>query len=191
MLFPITGGEAQIDEADLELVSQYKWHKNDNGYAVWRGIKDGKKQTIRMHRLIMQPPNDMVVDHINHDPLDNRRENLRIVTQSVNMRNMTNQGKGYWYSKPIRRWVVDVNHKYRGTFITEAEAADYTQAVREGRADKKPKPERTHCKYGHELINPIMQNGYKVCRTCSYQRSAEYFKRKYTPKPRQLTKEMN
>ena len=40
-----------------------------------------------MHRLIMQPSPDMVVDHINGDGLDNKRENLRIVTHGQNIRN--------------------------------------------------------------------------------------------------------
>ena len=41
-----------------------------------------------MHRFLMNAPEDMVVDHINRNGLDNRRENLRLTTASMNSRNM-------------------------------------------------------------------------------------------------------
>lgn len=70
-----------VDDCDYERVSKYKWHYN-NGYAV-------NSFGYRMHRLIMMPPDNMVIDHINHDRLDNRRENLRICTQFENSQNRT------------------------------------------------------------------------------------------------------
>ena len=104
------------DEQDHETISQYKWHINDSGYAVWRGNINGNKKTIRMHRLIMNPPSDKVIDHINHNTLDNRRSNLLICTQSENMRNLSNQGKGYWYQKQNKNWVVEICGKHIGCF---------------------------------------------------------------------------
>jgi len=172
-----------IDEADYELVSQYTWHLSDMGYAVWRGVKDGRKQTIRMHRLITDCPAGKIIDHLNHDTLDNRRSNLRICTQSDNMRNKTNQGKGYWYHSQNHNWVVDINCKHRGSFATEQEAIDFAALVRSGQADKKPKEERLFCKYGHNLKEVGMFNG-NICKTCHCIRTRAYFARTYVPKPR-------
>lgn len=182
----ITGGQVTIDKDDYELVSQYKWHVGDTGYAVWRGIKDGVKQTIRMHRLIMQTPAYKVTDHINHDKLDNRKSNLRICTQSDNMRNKTNQGKGYWYHKQNNNWIVEINGKHRGCFLNEEEAKDFAYQVRQGKFDKKPKLERTHCKHGHSLEKVYIVNGYKFCKQCQSIRSKEYYVRK---KEQQMAKD--
>jgi len=67
MIIEVTGGKVVIDNDDLEKVQQYKWHISNTGYAVWRGIKDGKKQTIRMHRLIANTPHGMITDHLFSD----------------------------------------------------------------------------------------------------------------------------
>lgn len=83
-----------IDDADYEMALNYKWR-------ILRQVRDGytkkyvvthtyiskdwtKPKTLYLHRLIMQPSSDMVIDHINGDGLDNRRSNLRIVTKSEN-----------------------------------------------------------------------------------------------------------
>jgi hypothetical protein len=87
----LTQGQATIvDLADLERLQQFRW------YALWntsirqyyvvtqRKKDDGKLTTLYLHRHLMDPPKGMTVDHINHDTLDNRRQNLRIVTNQVN-----------------------------------------------------------------------------------------------------------
>jgi hypothetical protein len=178
MILDITNGKVKIDKEDLELVSTLKWHVNSSGYAVWRGVKDGKKQTIRMHRMITNCPKNKIVDHINHDRLDNRRSNLRICTQSDNMRNMKDQGKGYWYQKQNNNWVVEIYGKHRGCFDTESEAKQFAELVRMGKADKKPKAVRTHCNYGHSLDDAYYYSGIKYCRKCQSIRSKEYYGRK-------------
>mgnify|MGYP007071598456 CR=1 FL=1 len=172
MKYKITGGYVEIDEQDVELVSSMRWHIGDTGYAVWRGIKDGKKQTIRMHRLITNCPRHLIVDHINHNPLDNRRSNLRVCTQSVNMRNLRDQGKGYWYQKQNNNWVVEIHGKHVGVFETEERAAEIAAHIRNG--GTYTKPEKTHCKWGHSLADAYKYGKYKSCKTCQTKRSKEY-----------------
>lgn len=72
-----------VDDEDYEVLSKRKWH------CVFQGtFKYGRSGRIYMHRLIMKPDNtNFVVDHINHDTLDNRRCNLRICTKSENQKN--------------------------------------------------------------------------------------------------------
>lgn len=76
---------AVVDNADFDYLNQWKWSLLQGKYAHRNA---GKKGHIRMHRLIMDAPNDMSVDHINGDGLDNRRSNLRICSHRENLKNM-------------------------------------------------------------------------------------------------------
>lgn len=69
-----------VSECDLELARRYSWQV-DRGYA--------KSFLGYFHRIVMDEPPGMDVDHINHNRLDNRRENLRVATRSENMQNRT------------------------------------------------------------------------------------------------------
>jgi hypothetical protein len=82
---PLTKGRTAIaDVNDLEILRGESWCVSiANGrheYAM-----SGK--SVPMQNLIMEPPNGMVVDHINHNTLDNRRCNLRVVSQAANVMN--------------------------------------------------------------------------------------------------------
>lgn len=84
--------ECFIDTKDLAIVGLYSWwlkrSKNTN-YAMSTLYGD-KKTHIHMHRLLAEPETTKeVVDHINYNGLDNRRSNLRVVSQSVNLRNQS------------------------------------------------------------------------------------------------------
>lgn len=79
-----TGGEPFfVDKEDYERIKSTCWVVNNKGYLS--GIRDGK--SVLLHRVITDCPNGMVVDHINHDKMDNRKLNLRIVTQHQNSLN--------------------------------------------------------------------------------------------------------
>lgn len=131
------GKYALVDDADYEYLSQWNWmcskNKTRKGYACRTKRVEGKKIGVIMHRLIMDAPKGMVTDHINHNTLDNRRENLRICTQSENNRNIkslvnsTSKYLGVHWSYLLKRWVASMNtsgkHKYLGIFKTELEAA--------------------------------------------------------------------
>ena len=87
---PLTKGQfAIVDDEDYKKLSRYSWcaTKIRNGYVAIRTIHKPKKYNLYMHRHIMNCPKGLWVDHINHDTLDNRKENLRIVTPSQNMMN--------------------------------------------------------------------------------------------------------
>lgn len=95
----LTNGQfAIVDDEDYEYLSQFTWH-NAVGYARRSlGYQKGGSKYIYMHQEIMKTPKGMVTDHINRDRLDNRRENLRICTESENARNYKrriNKSSGY------------------------------------------------------------------------------------------------
>ena len=101
---PLTKGQvALVDDCDYPFLIQWRWRVNSKGYAVRSFTVDGKEIVLNMHREIMQPPKGMVVDHIDHNRLNNVRANLRIITQQQNLmnrrlfRNNTTGFKGVTY----------------------------------------------------------------------------------------------
>lgn len=100
ILIPLSSGySTKIDAEDAERVNRYKWSASEGSrlgqkvYALRRERKNGQVVAIRLHRFIMGlppgklDPENRVVDHINGNPLDNRKENLRVTTQAGNMEN--------------------------------------------------------------------------------------------------------
>ena len=77
-----------VDDDMFDYLNQYKWHLSDNGYAVRRPWGPNGSYTIRMHRIVSATPDGLVTDHINGNPLDNRKSNLKNCTQQENMCNM-------------------------------------------------------------------------------------------------------
>jgi hypothetical protein len=168
---------ALVDEDDyIWLTLMGRWHLSSTGYAVMRTIVREKKQTLRMHRLVNNTPDDRITDHINHDWLDNRKANLRTVTHSENGRNLKDQGKGYWKHSQNQNWVVEVNGRHVCCVASEDEAIDIVAFVRSG--GTYAKPERMTCKHGHSLDDAYLIGGEKRCKPCQLLRSKEYYRRK-------------
>jgi hypothetical protein len=122
------GFYAYVDAADYEWLSRWAWHLG-SGYA----IRHEGTRRIYMHRQIMEPPPGMMVDHINHNKLDNTRPNLRPCTLGENARNRTkNTGatsrfKGVHYCTSKDTWRVQLwfmgKGIWAGSFRDEVEAA--------------------------------------------------------------------
>ena len=115
-----------------DYIDGYRFCLSNKGYVMYSGRKDGLNGKY-LHRIIMDDPEDLLVDHINRNPLDNRRENLRIVTQQEN--NM-NQGinknnksgvSGVCRDKKSNKWRAQIMYKYKkiylGCFDTLEDAA--------------------------------------------------------------------
>lgn len=145
---PLTQGQiALVDDEDYEWLNQFKWNAmwrpGIQGYYATRskylGMKNGKsmKKTIRMHRLITNAPKGMVVDHMNHDTLDNRKLNLRICSQRQNCQNRKDKTSskypGVDWCNTMKKWrsTIMINGKSRiiGYFREEREAAKAYEAT--------------------------------------------------------------
>lgn len=111
------GKSVKVDDDDYKKYNHLVWHLSDTGYAV----KKYNGETIRLHRLIVNCPEGMVVDHLNGNKLDNRKCNLRVCTQLENSKNRHNT-KGYCYDKSKKKYIVRYNRKYYGRYNTEEEA---------------------------------------------------------------------
>ena len=138
---PLTKGAfAIVDPDDYERLRQYKWHvckRSNTSYAIRHKWLPGEKRytTVSMHREVIDVPEGLFVDHINHRGLDNRKANLRPATPAENARyalypkkkNASSKYRGVWYYKKKKRWraVIGINNtrKIIGSFHTELEAA--------------------------------------------------------------------
>jgi hypothetical protein len=135
--------ESIVDDDMYEWISSFKWHLNTEGYAcrtVDSGIGKGSDKKVWMHRVIIQVPQHLDVDHINQCKLDNRRENLRAATRSQNCankpanKNNRSGYKGVYWLNQKKRWIaqvgVDLTLITLGSFRDKEEAAYvYDQAV--------------------------------------------------------------
>lgn len=110
-------GRAIIDLDDVEKCKPYKWHIRKGNYVV-ATIPSGSKSStekVHLHWLISNyNGGTFVVDHINRDPLDNRKCNLRIVSQQVNA---TNNGSTGVIRVPSGRYQAHVMRHYKNIYI--------------------------------------------------------------------------
>lgn len=121
------GFYAQVDEMDSFPILGRAWHTH-NGYACT--MMEGKH--VLMHRLLLQPKDKEIVDHINQDKLDNRRSNLRIATRLQNYRNSKLAPKGYTHNPKRGRkpWRAYYAGRTLGYFESEVSARKaYVKAV--------------------------------------------------------------
>jgi len=128
------GSIAIVDANDFIRVSQYSWYLHKGGYAA-RKLKLNKvSKTIFLHHFVTETDYKYIVDHINGNRLDNRKQNLRIVTaqqnafnRSVNRYKNSSQYKGVFWSKEKKLWLSLIKIKgksnHLGYFNTEIDAA--------------------------------------------------------------------
>ena len=128
------GGITLVDDDDYDVLNKYKWRKEASGYVFRTGSIKGRNVPVRMHRVVMEAPKGLQVDHINGNKLDNRKENLRLATRSENQRNVgkrSSNKSGYkgvrWVPSPYNKWRVDIRtdegKKFIGHFNNILEAA--------------------------------------------------------------------
>lgn len=126
------GFVTQIDEADWSLVQSLALYRGTNGYTCFSTWENGAHRSQTLHRFLMNAPKGSHVDHINGDKLDNRRENLRVVTPSRNQVNRKSLNKNNrsgvrGVDRSFGKWraQITVNRKnhYLGMYPTKEEAA--------------------------------------------------------------------
>jgi len=132
--------EVIVDYEDKDILEQYSWRlwssdRYHTCYVTACYKEEGIKRNKRLHRIIMNPPDNMVIDHINGNGLDNRKSNLRITTQAKNNRNArkrknakTSEYKGVHFCSTFNKWKaqIQINKKKisLGYHLTELEAAE-------------------------------------------------------------------
>ena len=128
-----------VDKEEYPRVKDFRWH-------IWQGPTDrtfyaraniphpdgtARRTIVQMHRHITNAPKGMVVDHINHNGLDNRKSNLRVCTIAENSRNRRRQKggtsiyKGVNWQKAKKKWHARIKfegkHMHIGYFTDDKE----------------------------------------------------------------------
>lgn len=138
---------ALVDVADEDWVNQRgRWSLKADGYVIRSEHSKGSAATrthtaIRLHRFLLglDKGDPREGDHINHNRLDNRRSNLRILTLAENRQNVPGRSgaslfRGVYWEKRQRKWIANatVGGKayHLGTFTDEREAAEVARQWR-------------------------------------------------------------
>lgn len=123
--------EFLFDVEDFEKIKDYCWYVSQNG-AVQTSID---KKTVTMHRFIFENnAKGKVIDHINHNRADNRRTNLRVVSQKDNMKNQktpknsTSGRVGVTYNKQNKKYRASI--KINGKYIFGGYFNSFNEAVK-------------------------------------------------------------
>jgi hypothetical protein len=127
---PLTKGyEAIIDAEDAKLIGQWNWHANLGGKNVYarRKVKkcevDIEGRYMFLHRELLKPGTEIHVDHIDGNGLNNRKENLRLVTSHQNCfnrkinSNSTSGLKGVTWNKKDQRWRAQIRFDGEKIFL--------------------------------------------------------------------------
>jgi len=135
-----------IDTEDLEMILSYaQWNittikKTRNYYTAtttYLGSFNGKGmyKTTLMHRIIMNAKKGTLIDHINHNPIDNRKENLRVITDGQNNTSRksknSNNKSGYrnvFWSNTDNRWLVSLQVNGKNTCFGRFKLEDVDKA---------------------------------------------------------------
>ncbi len=139
------GKFAKVDPEDFDVLSKFNWYvmAGTHSFYAYRSVTIlGRKTVIAMHNQIMQPPPGYVVDHNNHDGLDNRKANLRLATVSQNNcnrrrpANCRSEYRGVDYDKKLNKWRARIRFNnvriLLGYFDNEIDAAlAYDKAAKE------------------------------------------------------------
>ena len=140
----VKGGSILVDKQDVEIACGFGWKiKNEYVMHFFRNSRTKTTDSLALHRLIAGTPPDMVTDHIDGNPRNNTRANLRSCTRAQNSANMQSHGrrgltsryKGVHRARREGKWVamIGVAGKIRriGGYATEEAAARaYDDAAR-------------------------------------------------------------
>jgi len=122
---------AIVDAADYERLKKYKWYASKRKYTSYAYRWENQKP-IAMHREVINVPDGMLVDHIDHNGLNNRMTNLRPCKAFQNAANTPAKGgtskyKGVHWSKSNKKWMARITFRRKehnlGSFDSEIDAA--------------------------------------------------------------------
>lgn len=138
--YTLKGEEFWFDLEDYDLIKDYCWHKDDDGYIC----TTDNKQKIYLHRLILNldKHNSIFVDHRFHNTYDNRKVNLRKCTNTQNVRNSkiqknnTSGVTGVYWDNNHQGWHAFIHVNKRKISLGVHKDFDYAVKLRKDAEDK-------------------------------------------------------
>jgi len=124
---------AIVDQDDYQKLAGYPWQLYENKSGNLYAVRFDNGRSIKMHRVIMNAPPGKIVDHRNHEGLDNTKRNLRFATISQNncnvkrTKNCSSKYKGVCRRKGRNKWHACISYNCKkihlGYFDNEEDAA--------------------------------------------------------------------
>jgi len=140
----------EIDDADYDMVSQYRWAYRKCGTGGHHYIyRMGGGKEIPLHRILLSVRSGYMVDHRDGNTCNNKRANLRECTKITNARNAkrasnnTSGYKGVSWNKGKNKWKAYINYGGRQIFL--------------GYYDKVLDAYGAYCQAGHELFGEFFR----------------------------------
>lgn len=141
------GQYALIDDEDFDFLNQWKWSLMCDEYGLCYAYRKEPSRyngrSVYMHREILNLKNkSLLIDHINHNGLDNQKQNLRLCNEKTNhlnrkkCLNTSSKYKGVYFHKASLKWLAQIQkygkHEYLGMFESQEKAAlAYNQRARQ------------------------------------------------------------
>lgn len=123
-----SGKEFYFDKEDYDKIKNFCWSVGRNGY-VYSSLN---RESFYLHRFLLNFPKDKVVDHIDHNTINNQKNNLRVCEHKENIRNgqlsknNTSGITGVRYDDKIGAWTARIKVDYKiinlGDYNTKEEA---------------------------------------------------------------------
>ena len=155
----IKGRDVIISPQDYNIVvsKKWQWAGSRRAYLYHHYREAGKRKCIMLHRLILNAPKGVCVDHKDGNTFNNTRENLRLCSQSQNLQNrrarQNTHLKGITFRRDRNRWRARIKYNgkelYLGYYRTQEEAhAAYLEAAR-----------KYYGEFAHEWVYPNRRCG--------------------------------
>jgi hypothetical protein len=134
----------KVDEEDIPKLLGYSasWFTRKRGDVTCIKVTNKKAKHIKLHRVVMDAPASLEVDHINGDKLDNRKSNLRLCTHAENGRNLkvktTNKTgvAGVSWDKARNKWAARIKLNYKGIYLGRFDRFDDAVKARKSAENK-------------------------------------------------------
>lgn len=147
-----------VDKDKHELIKKYTWLVDDKGYAKTTLHTPPKNETLSLHGLIMGESEGFVIDHINRNPSDNRKSNLRFITHSENCmngfepKNNSSGVRGVSIRKDTNMWQANITVDYERIYLGQFE---YKEGAIKARIEAEKKYFQNYTEFCENSTNKI------------------------------------
>ena len=119
----INNSEFIFDIEDLPIIKSRNWYVDKDGYLASSYLYKGRRCFTMFHRLVVNAKPGQVVDHINRNRADNRKQNLRCCSRFENNLNRGRRSSnksgviGVYYDVKRNKWIANITYNKRRIFI--------------------------------------------------------------------------